>query len=81
MESTGINFSEVYTSIGNTLGVPVALAFFWIIGKIKELSTKVKILEKENSVFKQTLSDIHADVSYIRGRLETKSNCSEHKGG
>lgn len=81
MEQTGINFSEVYTSIGNTLGVPVALTFFWIVGKIKELSTKVKILEKENSVFKQTLSDIHADVSYIRGRLETKSNGSEHKGG
>ena len=74
MEQTGINFSEVYTLIGNTLGVPVSLAFFWIVGKIKELSTKVKILEKENSVFKQTLSDIHADVSYIRGRLETKSS-------
>ena len=47
MESTGINFSEVYTSIGNTLGVPVALAFFWLVWKIKELSTKVKILEKD----------------------------------
>lgn len=70
MESTGINFSEVYTSIGNTLGVPVSLAFFWIIGKIKELSTKVKILEKENSVFKQTLADIRADVSFIRGKME-----------
>ena len=81
MEPNGINFSEIYTSVGNTLGVPVALTFFWIVGKIKELSTKVKILEKENSVFKQTLSDIHADVSYIRGRLETKSNGSEHKGG
>lgn len=27
MEQTGINFSEVYTSMGSTLGVPVALAF------------------------------------------------------
>ena len=27
MEQTGINFSKVYTSIGNTLDVPVALAF------------------------------------------------------
>ena len=72
MEQTGINFSDVYTSIGNTLGVPVTLAFFWIVGKIKELSTKVKILEKENSVFKQTLSDIRSDVSFIRGKLETE---------
>ena len=73
MEPTGINFSEVYTSIGNSLGVPVALAFFWIVGKIKELSTKVKILEKENSVFKQTLADIRADVSFIRGKMEGTS--------
>lgn len=29
MEQNGINFSEVYTSVGNTLGVPVALAFKW----------------------------------------------------
>ena len=70
MEPTGINFSEVYTSMGNSLGVPVALAFFWIVWKIKELSTKLKILEKENSVFKQTLSDIRADVSFIRGKME-----------
>lgn len=73
MEQTGINFSDVYTSIGNSLGVPVALAFFWIVGQIKELKTKVKILEKENSVFKQTLSDIRADVSFIRGRIEAEN--------
>ena len=50
METTGINFSEVYTSIGNTLGVPVALAFEgalalkrntryvmkWLIGALEE---------------------------------------------
>lgn len=70
MDSTGINLVDVYSIIGSKLGVPVALAFFWVVGKIKELSTKVKILEKENSVFKQTLSDIRADVSFIRGRME-----------
>lgn len=44
MEQTGINFSEVYTWIGNTLGVPVALALKWntryvmkwIIGALEE---------------------------------------------
>ncbi len=44
MEHTGINFSEVYTSIGNTLGVPVALALKrntryvmkWLIGALEE---------------------------------------------
>lgn len=66
----GIDLSQVYTSIGNAVGVPAAIAFFWIVSKIKELSTKVKILEKENSVFKQTLSDIRADVSFIRGKME-----------
>lgn len=76
MDSTGINLVDVYSIIGSKLGVPVALAFFWVVGKIKELSTKVKILEKENSVFKQTLSDIRADVSFIRGRME-----GENKNG
>lgn len=67
-----VDITQVYTTIGNVLGTPVAIAFFWAVSKIKELSTKVKILEKENSVFKQTLSDIRSDVSYIRGKLENE---------
>ena len=65
-----IDFTQVYTSIGNAVGVHAAIAFFWVVSRIKELTTKVKILEKENSTFKQTLSDIRADVSFIRGKLE-----------
>ncbi len=65
-----INLSDIYTTVGNVLGTPVALAFFWVINKVKELNTKVEILEKENAVFKQTLSDIRSDVSFIRGKLE-----------
>lgn len=65
-----INFSDIYTTVGNVLGTPVALAFFWVINKVKELNMKVKMLEKENAVFKQTLSDIRSDVSFIRGKLE-----------
>lgn len=65
-----INLSDIYTTVGNALGTPVALAFFWVINKVKELNMKVEILEKENAVFKQTLSDIRSDVSFIRGKLE-----------
>ena len=66
-----INYlSDIYTTVGNVLGTPVALAFFWVINKVKELNIKVKMLEKENAVFKQTLSDIRSDVSFIRGKLE-----------
>lgn len=65
-----INFSDIYTTVGNVLGTPVALAFFWVINKVKELTVKVKMLEEENAVFKQTLSDIRSDVSFIRGKLE-----------
>jgi hypothetical protein len=65
-----INLSDIYTTVGNVLGTPVALAFFWVINKVKELNMKVEILEKENAVFKQTLSDIRSDVSFIRGKLE-----------
>ena len=65
-----INLSDVYTTVGNVLGTPVALAFFWVVNKVKELNVKVMMLEKENAVFKQTLSDIRSDVSFIRGKLE-----------
>lgn len=65
-----INLSDIYTTVGNVLGTPVALAFFWVTNKVKELTIKVKMLEKENAVFKQTLSDIRSDVSFIRGKLE-----------
>ena len=65
-----INLSDVYTTVGNVLGTPVALAFFWVVNKVKELNVKVKTLEQENAVFKQTLSDIRSDVSFIRGKLE-----------
>lgn len=65
-----INLSDIYTTVGSVLGTPVALAFFWVVNKVKELSIKVKMLEKENAVFKQTLSDIRSDVSFIRGKLE-----------
>lgn len=72
MEPQGIDLTAVYTTVGNVLGTPAALLCFWLVSKIKELSVKVKILEKENSVFKQTLSDIRSDVSFIRGKLEDK---------
>lgn len=67
---TDVNLSDIYTTVGNVLGTPVALAFFWVINKVKELNIKVEMLEKENAVFKQTLSDIRSDVSFIRGKLE-----------
>lgn len=65
-----MNLGDIYTTVGNVLGTPVALAFFWVISKVKELNVKVRMLEKENAVFKQTLSDIRSDVSFIRGKLE-----------
>ena len=65
-----INLSDIYTTVGNVLGTPVALAFFWVVNKVKELNVKVQMLEQENAVFKQTLSDIRSDVSFIRGKLE-----------
>lgn len=65
-----MNLSDIYTTVGNVLGTPVALAFFWVINKVKELNVKVQMLEKENAVFKKTMSDIRSDVSFIRGKLE-----------
>lgn len=67
-----VNLSEVWTTVGSVVGTPAAIFLFWMYTKVKELSTKVKILEKENSLMKQTLSDIRSDVSFIRGKLEDK---------
>jgi len=36
-----INLSDIYTTVGNVLGTPVALAFFWLVNKVKELTIKV----------------------------------------
>ena len=52
-------------------GVAFALIFVWI-GFYFIDSPKVKILEKENSTLKSGLSDMRADVSFIRGVLEEK---------
>lgn len=73
----GLNLGDVYTSVGKVVGTPAAIALFWIIGKLRELSIKVKKLEDENATFKQTLSDIRSDVSFIRGKLE-QDNQSSH---
>lgn len=54
------------------LGTPAALCLFWVISKIKELQTKVKILEKENASFKECLTNIRVDVSWMRGNMEGK---------
>lgn len=42
--NTGLDFGSVYTTVGSVLGTPCALACFWVVSKIKELQTKVKIL-------------------------------------
>lgn len=67
-----VNLSEVWTTVGSVVGTPAAIFLFWMYTKVKELSAKVKILEQENSLMKQTLSDIRSDVSFIRGKLEDK---------
>lgn len=68
----GIDLTQMYTTIGGVLGTPTAIFLFWMYSKVKELQTKVKILEKENSTLKSGLSDMRADVSFIRGVLEEK---------
>ena len=65
-----MNFSDIYTMIGNSLGVPVAIAFFWVVTRVKQLGAQMDMLNKENTLLKATLSDIRADVSYMRGKME-----------
>lgn len=61
---------EIWTTVGGVLGTPAAIFIFWLYSKMNELANKVKILEQENRDSKMTLSDIRADVSFIRGKME-----------
>lgn len=70
--NTGLDFGGVYTTIGSILGTPVALVVFWVVSQIKELKTKVKILEKENAAVKEDITDIRVNVSWMRGNMEGK---------
>lgn len=70
--NTGLDFTGVYTTIGSVLGTPVALVVFWVVSQIKELKTKVKILEKENATVKEDITDIRVNVSWMRGNMEGK---------
>jgi hypothetical protein len=81
MEPSGINFGDVYTTIGSVLGTPCALACFWVVSKIKELQTKVKILESENTAVKKDITDIRVNVSWMRGMMEGEEKKEKKNGG
>ncbi len=72
--NTGIDFGSVYTTIGSILGTPVALVVFWVVSKIKELQTEVKLLKKENAAVKEDITDIRVNVSWMRGNMEGKES-------
>lgn len=74
MEPSGIDFGSVYTTIGSALGTPVALVVFWVVSKIKELQTEVKLLKKENAAVKEDITDIRVNVSWMRGNMEGKES-------
>lgn len=70
----GVDLTQLYTTIGSVLGTPAALACFWVVSKIKELQTKVHLLETENSELKKDIGSIKVDVSWIRGNMEGKES-------
>jgi hypothetical protein len=73
----GVDVGSVYTTVGQVLGTPAALCLFWVISKIKELQTKVKILEEENASFKECLTNIRVDVSWMRGNMEGRKETKD----
>lgn len=67
-----LDLQSIYTTVGQVLGTPAALLVFWAVSKIKELQSKVKTLERENASFKECLTTIRVDVSWMRGNMEGK---------
>ena len=72
MDLGGINLGELWTKVGGVLGTPAAIFLFWMYSRMNDIANKVKFLEQENRESKQTLSDIRADVSFIRGKMESE---------
>lgn len=61
---------EMFTTLGSTLGITATLVLFYLFLKVKELSKRQDKLESDNKVLETTLSDIRANVSYIRGKID-----------
>lgn len=70
MMPEGLDLAGAYQAIGQVLGTPAVLLLFWVVTQIKELKTKVKILEKENAAIKEDITDIRVNVSWMRGKME-----------
>ena len=66
----GLDLAGAYKAVGEVLGTPAVLLLFWVVTQIKELKTKVKILEKENAAIKEDITDIRVNVSWMRGKME-----------
>lgn len=61
---------EVLDKLSDKLGVLAILVIGYLIMKIKELSSRIDYLENQYSKQADMLSNIHADVSYMRGKIE-----------
>lgn len=61
---------EMFTTLGSTLGITATLILFYLLLKVKELSKRQDKLELDNKTLETTLSDIRANVAYIRGKID-----------
>lgn len=61
---------EMFTTLGSTLGMTATLVLFYLFLKVKELSKRQDKLELDNKTLETTLSDIRANVAYIRGKID-----------
>lgn len=61
---------EMFTTLGSTLGITATLILFYLVLKVKELSKRQDKLELDNKTSETALSDIRANVAYIRGKID-----------
>lgn len=61
---------QFFSQLGNSLGILATLVVFWLYIQINNYNKRIEKLEQENNLLKTTLSDIRADVAYIKGKLE-----------
>lgn len=65
---------KVFGDIGKVLGYPAMLLIFWLYIQVETLNKEMVEVKKESANMVVNLSNIRADVSYIRGVIEKRGS-------
>lgn len=74
----GVDLTTVFTTVGGALGTPVALAFFWLYNKVKEIEKRLNQGENRFDKMDSELKEINKSLNIIIGKVDTMLRRSGH---